>query len=440
MDKLTRFIENTLSPLSNKIAQNKYLIALSHGLMCTLPIVIAGSMCIIIADFPLPMFQDFMTSMLGDVWLRWAWDIVVPATIGIMSLIAIIGITNSLATQNGVDYLPAIVTALASYFVLLIRTEDGAISASSFEAQSLFMAIITALIVSEIYAFLIKRNVRIKMPESVPSFVSSQFSAVVPAFIIVLMFLIIKLLFELTPYGDLTTFILHTLQQPLLGFGSSFIGVIVASLFNSFFWFFGIHGTAVVGAVMDPIWFQAQFQNLEVFKQGAELMRPYIATMDFANFFIYLGGTGLTFPLTLLMIFKCRSKQLQSLGRLSVLPGLFNVNEPVIFGLPLVMNPTMMIPFILAPLASIVLAWVSIEIGWVPRPTGVNIPWTTPLFIAGWLMTNSWRGGVLQLIVTVVSGVIYYPFIMTMDHQILKTEQLSHDDVETAESVALNVQ
>lgn len=173
---------------------------------------------------------------------------------------------------------------------------------------------------------------------------------------------------------------------------------------------------------MDPLWYAAQFENLEIFKQGASLVRPFIGTMDYANFFIYLGGTGLTFPLTLLMAFKCRSQRLKDLGKLSMLPGFFNVNEPVIFGLPIVLNPMMLIPFVLAPMISILVSWLAMSSGLVPFPTGVTIPWTTPVFIGGWLMTNSWKGGMLQIVVSILSGCIYYPFIKTLDRQYLAHE------------------
>ncbi|MGO3602288.1 MAG: PTS sugar transporter subunit IIC [Enterococcus malodoratus] len=423
MEAFTNLIDKSLTPFANKLAGNKYLTALSHGLMATLPILIFGSVCIIIADFPVPIFQEFMLKTLGNVWTEWAWEIVVPSTIGLMSLLAIVGVTNSLCEQNHVNATPAIVISICSFFVLLVQTKDGGFSASDFEARGLFMAIITAVICAELYAFLIKHDIRIKMPKGVPDFVSNQFSAIIPAAIIIPIFLIVRLGFEATSYGTFTNFLIDIVQKPLVGIGSTLIGTTIASFFNTFFWFFGIHGTAVVGAVMDPLWYAAQFENLEIFKQGESLIRPFIGTMDYANFFIYLGGTGLTFPLTLLMAFKCRSQRLKDLGKLSMLPGFFNVNEPVIFGLPIVLNPMMLIPFVLAPLISILVSWLAMSSGLVPYPTGVTIPWTTPVFIGGWLMTSSWKGGMLQIIVSILSGCIYYPFITTLDRQYLADEK-----------------
>lgn len=423
MEAFTNLIDKSLTPIANKLAENKYLIALSHGLMATLPILIFGSACIIIADFPLPVFQSFMEQLLGNIWLTWAWEIIVPSTIGLMSLLAIVGVSNSLCEQNKVNAIPAIVISICAYFVLLVQTEDGGFSAADFEARGLFMAILTAVISAELYAFFIKHDIRIKMPSGVPTFVSNQFSAIVPAMLIIPIFLVVRILFEFTDYGTFTNFLIEMVQKPLVGVGSTFIGTIVASCFNTFFWFFGIHGTAVVGAIMDPLWYAAQFENLAIFKQGAELARPFIGTMDYANFFIYLGGTGLTFPLTIIMAFMCKSQRLKDLGKLSFLPGLFNVNEPVLFGLPIVLNPLMLIPFVLAPLISISVSWLAMSSGLVPYPTGVTIPWTTPMFIGGWLMTNSWTGGMLQIVVSILSGVVYYPFIKTLDRQYQQEEQ-----------------
>lgn len=434
MHKLTNFIEQKLYPLSLKFAENKYLIALSHGLMVAMPVLIFGSMCILIADFPVKPFQVFMESVFGEIWGEWAWSILVPATIGLVSLLSLIGVANSLAEQEQVDRISAIVISICAFFILLVQTDDGGFASIDFEARGLFMAMLTALITTRLYAYLIHKDVRIKLPKSVPSFVSNQFSAVVPAFIILPLFLIIRLAVGATPYGTVTNMIIELIQAPLVGIGTTLGGTLFASFLNTFLWVFGIHGTSVTGAFMDPLWYAARFENLEIFKQGINLIRPHIATMDYANFFIFLGGTGLTFPLTVLMTFKGKSERMKSLGKLSIVPGLFNVNEPVIFGLPIVLNPTMLIPFFLAPTVSILVSWFAMKTGIVPYPTGVTIPWTTPLIVGGWLMCNSWKGGALQLVVTILAGLIYWPFFRALDHQYLEEEK----DTQTSDAETIS--
>lgn len=422
MDKLTHLLDKTLMPISNKLSNNKYLAALQDGLMFSMPILIVGSVCIIIGDFPLPIFQETMTSLLGDIWSQWCWDIMVPATTGLVSLLSIIGIANSLALKNKVEPLSAVGISVSAYFILLAQMEDGGFAVSNFEAQGLFTAMITALIATSIYSYTVHKNLIIKMPESVPSFVSRSFNALIPAAVVLPIFLIIRLVVSLTPYDTVTNFIIQVLQMPLASITTSLVGTLFASFLNSFIWFFGIHGSSVVDSFMDPIWYATRAENLAIYQTAVTAARPYIVTMDFINFFVFLTGSGITLPLTIIMAYKCKSKRIKQIGKLSILPGLFNVNEPVIFGMPIVLNPMMLVPFVLAPTCSVLIAYLSMYAGLVPYPTGVTIPWTTPAPISGWLMCNDWRGGVLQVVVLIVSGLIYYPFIKSLDKKYILEE------------------
>jgi len=428
MDRLTALLEKNLEPIATRFAENKYLIALRDGLVLAMPILIIGSFCIIIGDFPIPAFQTFMTNAFPDFWANWNWNVVNPATIGLVSLLSIVGVSSSLAREEKIDPMSSVAIALSAYFILIPIDDSAAYNSSYFAAQGLFVSMITSILVVELYAFFLRKKVTIKMPDSVPSFVSTQFEALVPATIILMMFLAVRYIFAATPYGTMTEFIYKVLQIPLTNIGTSLGGTLVVSFLNSFFWLFGIHGTAVTGAFTDPIWYAARFANLEVYQKGADLARPYIVTMDFGNMFIFLGGTGITLALTFLMAFACKSQRIRQLGRMSILPGLFNVNEPVIFGLPLVLNPVMIIPFFLAPMVTILIAYGAMRFGLCPYPTGVTIPWTTPAPIGGWLMCNDWRGGLLQLIVIAVSGVIYYPFLKVLDKKYLEEEVAAENE------------
>lgn len=422
MDKFTNWLDKTLMPISTKLSENKYLSALQDGLMFSMPILIVGSICIIIGDFPLPVFQEAMSSLLGDIWGSWCWDIMVPATTGLVSLLSIIGIANSLANKNKAEPLSAVGISLSAYFILLAQMEDGGFAVSNFEAQGLFTAMITALVATSIYSYVVNKNWIIKMPESVPSFVARSFNALIPAALTLPVFLVIRILVSLTPYGTVTSFVIQVLQLPLANITTSLIGTLFASFLNSFIWFFGIHGSSVVDSFMDPIWYATRAENLAIYQTATTAARPYIVTMDFINFFVFLTGSGITLPLTIIMAYKCKSKRLKQIGKLSILPGLFNVNEPVIFGMPIVLNPMMLVPFVLAPTCSVLIAYLSMYMGLVPYPTGVTIPWTTPAPIAGWLMCNDWRGGLLQIVVLIVSGLIYYPFIKSLDKKYIVEE------------------
>lgn len=415
-------MEKYLMPLSQKLAANKYLVALRDGLMLSMPLLIIGSIAVVIGDFPIQAFHDFMASIVGDVWYSWCWDMVNPATMGLVALFAIVGVSHSLANEEGVEPLPAVAISISAYFLLLEQMEDGGYATSCFESSGLFTAMITALIATKLYAVLLKKNVKIKMPSTVPGFVTRQFEALIPATIVVILFLIIRLIFAATPFGTITNFIVTVIQIPLTNIGTTLVGTLFITILNSILWFFGIHGTAVIDSFMGPLWYAARFANLEVFQTAADAVRPYIVTQDFANLIIFLGGTGNTVSLAAIMAFMCKSKRLKSLGKLSVLPGIFNVNEPVIFGLPLVLNPMMAIPFFIVPPVTVLISYAAMAIGLVPFPTGVTVPWTMPAPFSGWMMCNDIRGGILQIVVIIIGGLIYYPFIKSLDKQYLKEE------------------
>lgn len=422
MKKIVDFLEEKMAPIAGKIAENKYLSALQKGLMLSMPVLIIGSMAIIIADFPLPAYQNFISEKFGDMSWMWCWDMVFPATIGLISILSTIGISHTLAHENGVEEMPAVALSLVAYFLLLPLT-DGMYSSDDFGAMGLFIAMLSALASTQLYSMLIKKGIKLKMPSSFPSFVAKQFEAIIPGTIIILIWLVIRIIFAATSYGTITNFIIVTVQTPLINISTTLGGTLIASFSNSFLWSFGIHGTNVLDAFMQPLWYAARFENLDAYKAGLEL--PYIVTQDFINMIVYLGGSGITFPLSLLMLFKAKSKRVKAIGKVSILPGLFNVNEPVIFGLPIVLNPIMLIPFFLSPVSATLISFLSMKYGIVPKPNGITVPWTMPAPIGGWMMTGSWRGAALQIVVLIVSGLIYYPFIKVLDHKYLLEESNS---------------
>lgn len=419
MEKFIEFLERVIAPIAQKIGGNKYLSALQKGLMLSMPVLIIGSMAIIIADFPVPAYQDFIYGKFGDMSWMWCWDMLFPATIGLISILATVGISQSLADENGVEEMPAVALSLVAYFLLLPVT-DGMYSSSDFGAVGLFIAMVSALACTELYSVLIKKGIKLKMPSSFPSFVAKQFEAIIPGAIIIFIWLVVRIVFASTDYETITNFVITTVQTPLLNITTTLGGSLIASFSNSFLWSFGIHGTNVLDAFMQPLWYAARFANLDAYKAGLEV--PYIVTQDFINMIMYLGGSGLTVPLSFIMTFWAKSKRVKAIGKVSIIPGIFNVNEPVIFGLPIVLNPIMLIPFFLAPVSATLISFLSMSSGLVPKPTGITVPWTMPAPFGGWMMTGSWKGGALQIVILIISGLIYYPFIKVLDHKYLEEE------------------
>jgi len=203
--------------------------------------------------------------------------------------------------------------------------------------------------------------------------------------------------------------------------------MVTAYIFLHFFWFFGVNGGSVVGAVFNPILQTLSAENLSALQSGNAL--PNIISQQFQDLFATFGGAGSTLSLLIAMLFICKSKRIKELGKIAFIPGLFGINEPIIFGLPIVLNPVLLVPFILVPTMNIVISYIVMNLGLVPFCSGVAIPWTTPVIISGFLSTG-WRGAVLQLVLLVLGVFVYIPFIKVMDKQYLLDEQKAVGDAD----------
>jgi len=421
---IKQFFEEKFIPFAARIAAQKHLLALRDGIILAMPLLIIGSLFIIIGEFPLDAYQNFMASIFGEGWNEFVWNDIFVATISLISIIATFGVASSLASSYGVDGLPAGVLALSSFFILnTLDAETWSWNADLFGVQNLFVGMIIALLVGEIYRFLLQKNFVIKLPSSVPPSVARSFTALLPAAVIIVLSLAVKWIFAATSYGNISNFLVEILKAPLTFAGTSYIGAFIAVLIEQILWSFGIHGSSIVTSVLEPIWLNANLENLAAFEAGASTL-PHIVTQTFIEIFLWIGGSGATLPVVVYMLIFARSKLLKQVGKLSIAPGIFNINEPVVFGLPIVLNPFLMIPFILSPLAILTISYVGMAIGIFPRMAGLTIPWTTPYLISGYLATGGHIGGViLQIINFVVSFLIWLPFIGSWDKKNVELEK-----------------
>ena len=209
----------------------------------------------------------------------------------------------------------------------------------------------------------------------------------------------------------------------------------IAYIFLHFFWFFGVNGGSVVGAVFNPILQTLSAENLAAFQAGEAL--PNIISQQFQDLFATFGGAGSTLSLLIAMLLFCRSKRVRELGKLALIPGIFGINEPIIFGLPILLNPLMLIPFMLVPTINIVISYFCMSLGLVPLCSGVAIPWTMPVILSGFLATG-WQGAVLQLVLLILGVLLYMPFIKMMDKQYLADESKKNDETEDDDDISLD--
>ena len=279
-----------------------------------------------------------------------------------------------------------------------------------------------AILSTEIFNFIVKKDLVIKMPDMVPPAVSKSFAALIPGFFIISAALIIRIIFEVTPFGSIHNVVSVLLTRPLTYIGGSLFGVMGITTLIHLLWTCGLHGANIVFGIVDPALYVLMDQNRQAFMAGQAL--PNVATKQFFDVFQSMGGSGTTLSLAVMLVFLAKSKQLKEIGKLSLGPGLFNINEPILFGLPVVMNPLLIIPFIIAPLVTVVVTYISMKTGLVARPTGIAIPWTTPPFISGYLVTGGKLSGVvIQIVNFFLTGIIYYPFFKIWDRKKLQEEK-----------------
>jgi PTS system cellobiose-specific IIC component len=435
MSKAMDVLESTLMPLAGKVSSNRYLMAIRDGFMVAMPLLIIGAIFLLMGNLPITGYAPFMASTFGPNWNA-PFNVVFDSTMNIMTIFVILGIANSLANQYDLEGISSAVIALVAFLIMtpfnVLFTPEGAKAAATVGgvipmewvgSKGLFVGLLTAILAVEVIRFVVRRGWTIKMPEGVPPTVSKAFSALIPAFIVSVVFVTVRLLFAATPFATIHNFVFKFLQTPLQNLGDTLPANLVSNLFIQLFWCFGIHGSNVVGSVMSPINTALSAENLAAFQAGVPVDQlPNIITGQFQELYIQLGGSGATLSLCLAMIFLGRSKQVKTLGRLALAPGLFNINEPITFGLPIVLNPVMMIPFILTPLALSVVSYVAIATHLVPRTSGVMVPWTTPPILGGFLIAGV-RGALLQLVLMVVAFLIYYPFLRVVDNQYYEQEK-----------------
>ena len=423
MNRFMEVLENALMPVADKLNNNRYLTALRNGFMVALPLIIFGSIFVVLANLP---FIDRWVS--EEAWSTYqnALGPASAATLSIMGLFVIIGIGYKMVEQRGGEAIYGGVVAIAAFLVLtpqVVEETSGVIPTSVLGAKGMFLGIFTAFIAAEIYQYFVKRNWTIKMPAGVPGAVSRSFSALIPIAMTLTIFLAIRIIFSYTPFGTVQDFIYTIIQEPLTVLGASLPATILAVLLIQVFWFFGLHGQIIVNSVFDPIWYALNDQNLQAFQAGEEL--PNIVTKQFIDTFIVgIGGSGMTLAVIIGIFIIGKSRQMRELGKLGAPSGIFNVNEPIIFGLPIIMNPLAIIPWLLAPVVIALVTYFSMATGLVPKPAGVIVPWTTPAGLSGFLATgNSWRGAALQLVNIAIVFFIWFPFLKIMDKQYYENEQ-----------------
>lgn len=427
-DKFNVFLEEKFMPVAAKLGNQKHIQAIRDGLILSMPLTIAGSIFLILAFLPISGYYEFMAGIFGDAWMG---KVLYPvrATFDIMAIFGCIGVSYRLAEKNKVDCLSSVALALMTFMILtpfkvsFMNNTVEAIPLMYTGSAGLFGAIISSIISVEIYSWFIRKNIVIKMPENVPPAVAKSFVALIPTLALMIGTLIVRLILENTSLQNIHELLKVILTTPLKTLVGSWWGLAIITAIIQLFWIAGLHGSTIILGMIGPVLGLLGDQNRLAYEVGAEI--PNIIGGPFFDLFISIGGGGGTFALAFLLAFVSKSKQLKEIGKISVGAACFNINEPIIFGLPIVMNPYLIIPFFITPILTGFIGYFSIAIGILPKLPGISIPWTTSPLISGYLGSiGSFRYVILQVILILIGMIIYLPFFKAFDKKMLEEENM----------------
>lgn len=432
MNNFTEKLAEILSPIAAKFSGQRHLSAVRDGFIVAMPLIIVASFFVLINNVVLDPDSGIFKSIADLSQFQEIGNIVFDATLGIISILIAFTVSYNLAESRDRDGVIPGVIGIALLFTLFPSIESvvpigtdkavevtGVFSSVNTSATGLFMAIIAALLGTELYLFLSKSDkLNIKMPNSVPPMVAKSFSSLIPSLITLTVFAVavftIDLLFDMS-FPDLITTLI---QAPLTSVTTSFFGIVLITFIQNLLWGFGIHGANITAPILEPTLLASIQENITASQLGQEI--PNIITKPFVDVYTLLGGGGCLIGLVIAIFIVSKRKEYKEVAKIGIIPSSFNIAEPVMFGLPVVMNPVLIIPLVIVPAVNLTIAYLATAIGLVSK-TVVMVPWTTPPVISAFLATGGdWRAAVLSVFLIAISVVIYIPFVMALNKVSLK--------------------
>lgn len=428
MNKLNDFLERTLVPISMKLNNQRHVASIRDAFILSFPLTISAAFVVLINNI-LFSPDSFIVQLLrlNQVFpnIADAQQVLSSISNGTVSMLAVFIaylVAQNLAKHFNADQTLTGLASLACFMILQPPMYmDATISAvvmptRFFGSQGLFIAMIVGSLVGEFLPKLLKnKRLVVKMPDSVPPMVSRSFSGMIPVVITLGFFGILNfLVLQISPNG-VGQLIYDLIQMPLSQFGANLGGVLLFSFFQTLLFSIGIHGPATLSPLRLAVFTENVNTNLEFINGGGRVWDvPHPDTWQGLNdIFANMGGTGATLGLLIAIFIASRRADYREVAKLSIIPGIFNINEPVIFGLPIVLNPILMIPFILVPLVNNIIAYIAIVIAQIIPPTVISVPWPTPVVLSSFLASG---GNILAAVVGAVclgvSVLIYLPFVL----------------------------
>ena len=424
-------ISEKMGILANKLNGNKYLITIKDSFLSVIPLIIVGSIGTLFSSVVCST-SNGLAQFSGFEWLAQfapLFDTVNYATMNILSILIAYYIGSNLAKHNGLEgsfeglvsvcaFICAAPTTITAFIGEEAATASG-IGVDVTNSKGLFVAMIVGMICIELYCKLSKVDkLKIKMPDSVPPNVANSFSALIPTIIVLFGVAAISFGFVQITGMYLSEAIYKLLAVPVTAAFQNPMGIILCAMIGAIFWVCGLHGASIVNGVINPIVITALQTNADLVL--ANQAPTEIVTKPFWTMYVTMGGFGCTIGLLIAILIASKREDDKSIAKLSLAPGIFGVNEPLIFGLPIVLNPILAIPFILAPMACAAIGYLATFIGFAAKAY-IMIPWCLPPIVSGFLATGGHIGTVItQIVCIVVATLIYLPFVKMRNKEVEK--------------------
>jgi cellobiose PTS system EIIC component len=430
VERSSDWFERYLVPPLGALASSVYLQAIRDAfIIFTLPLIIAGSVFLVLANPPIPALATLIAP--------YQTDILVPyqLSFGLMAVFLAFGVAYSLAQYHRTEPVQPGILAMVLFLVASMPVRDlntlqlGAIL-PYLGGQGLLVAILIGILTTEVMRWFRGSRFTIRLPRSVPRNVTRAFEALVPTLLLITLVWGIEWFVSSFTYVDGTLtqqmtipFLFMQVFKPLVAVEDSYPAALLEIILMMLLWSVGIHGMNVVTAIAAPFWFATLASN------AASAHPTGIVTEPFFHIFAHLGGSGATWPLVIYML-RSRSAQLRTVGKVALGPAIFNINEPVTFGVPMVLNPIMMIPFVLVPVTIVTINYVVFATGMVHVPMVIQ-PFTVPVGISGFVATGGdIRGSLLQFFDLAVSALLYYPFFKAWERILVAREEAANAPAE----------
>ena len=418
MNVVVDLIEQRLTPIANIITRNQHITAMRDGFALAMPFVIVGSLMVPLL-FPPAAISSL--SFFGQLYLQLR-PVLLPTfelTLGLVALIVAFGASASLAKQYQLPERLCGLTGCLS-FLLFIGFRDNGATNIFLGGMGLFTALISSAYSIEIIRFFYKRGWCIRLPEEVPVMTRNGFQILIPLLVIMLPISVMNaVMLQVT--GQILPQLISEALRPLIVASDTLTAVLISLFICNLLWFVGIHGSLIVTGIMNPFWLTYLFENQRALAMG-EAVLPHIYLQGFWDFYLLIGGIGSTLPLVF-MAMRSRSRQLKSVGKIGLLPSLFNINEPILFGFPIIMNPVFLLPFIFVPLINACIAWYLTQLGVLDRAVAM-LPWSMPSPLgAAWSANGSWKNMCMCLFAIFNAWMLYRPFFKVHERQLITLEK-----------------